>query len=97
MFHLAGGLCEGSRSGYTTGMKTAISLPDEIFEQAERLIRRLGLSRSEFYRRALEEYLARHVPDRITDALDQLSEDLDTRPDAFVTEAGRRILDRTEW
>ncbi|MGH7566907.1 MAG: ribbon-helix-helix protein, CopG family [Gemmatimonadota bacterium] len=78
-------------------MKTAISLPDEVFEQAEKLVQRLGVSRSELYRRALEEYLARHVSDRITLALDRLSEEIDTRPDAFVSEAGRRTLDRTEW
>jgi len=78
-------------------MKTAISLPDEIFEQAEILVKRLGVSRSELYRRALEEYLARHVSDRITLALDRLSDEVDTRPEAFVSEAGRRALDRSEW
>jgi predicted DNA-binding protein len=78
-------------------MKTAVSLPDEIFEQAERLVRRLGVSRSELYRRALEEYLARHVSDRVTLALDRLSDEIDTRPDAFVSETGRRTLDRSEW
>jgi predicted transcriptional regulator len=78
-------------------MKTAISLPDDIFDQAERLARNLDLSRSELYRRALEEYLARHVPERVTWTLDALCEELDTRPDAFVSAAGRRVIDRAEW
>jgi predicted transcriptional regulator len=78
-------------------MKTAISLPDDIFDQAERLARNLALSRSELYRRALEDYLARHVPDRVTRALDELSDELDTRPDPFVSAAGRLIIDRAEW
>ncbi len=78
-------------------MKIAISLPDQLFEQAERLAERCELARSELYRRALEEYLARHVPDRVTQALDQLSTDLDTHPDAFVSVAARRTLNRTEW
>jgi Arc/MetJ-type ribon-helix-helix transcriptional regulator len=90
-------LTQAPDAGYTSGMKTAVSLPDEIFEQVERLVQRLGVSRSELYRRALEEYLARHVSDRVTLALDRLSDEIDTRADAFVSEAGRRTLDRSEW
>ena len=41
-------------------MKTAISLPDPIFHSAERLAARLGISRSELYRRAIETLLERH-------------------------------------
>ncbi|MFL5301088.1 MAG: ribbon-helix-helix protein, CopG family, partial [Anaeromyxobacteraceae bacterium] len=51
-------------------MKTAISLPDDLFEQAERLARRLDKSRSELYREAVAEYVARHDPEAITAALD---------------------------
>ena len=78
-------------------MKTAISLPDEVFDQAERLARNLDLSRSELYRRALEEYLSRHVPDRVTRTLDELCEELDTRPEPFVSAAARRVIDRADW
>jgi predicted transcriptional regulator len=78
-------------------MKTAVSLPDRLFEQADRLARRLDLSRSELYRRALEEYLARHAPDRVTRALDELADGMDTRPDAFVAAAARRVMDRDDW
>jgi len=78
-------------------MKTAISLPDEIFEQAERLAQRMKKSRSELYREALAEYVARHEPDAVTAALDRVAERIDTRPDAFSSAAARRILERTEW
>jgi predicted transcriptional regulator len=78
-------------------MKTAISLPDEVFEQAERLARRLRKSRSELYREALAEYVARHDSEAITDAMNRVAEQVDTRPDAFSAEAGRQILERTEW
>ncbi len=78
-------------------MKTAISLPDEVFEQAERLARRMKKSRSEIYREALAEYVARHEPDAVTAALDRVAERLDTRPDAFSSAAARRILEPTEW
>lgn len=78
-------------------MKTAISLPDGVFEQAERLARRLKKSRSELYREAVAEYVARHDPEAITEAMNQVAEQLDTRSDAFSVEAGRQILERTEW
>jgi len=84
-------------AGYTSGMKTAISLPDEVFEQAERLARRLKKSRSELYREAVAEYVARHDPEAVTEAMNRIAEQVDTRPDAFSTEAARGVLERTEW
>jgi predicted transcriptional regulator len=78
-------------------MKTAISLPDEVFRQAERLAQRLKKSRSELYREALAEYVARHDPDAITVALDEVAERVETRPDPFALAAARRALERTEW
>lgn len=86
-----------SNNGYTLGMKTAVSVPNELFERAERMARRLEVSRSELYSRALREYLARHSPDEVTRALDRLSEDLDTSADDFLREASRLILEATEW
>ena len=83
--------------GYTRGMKTAISLPDEIFEEADSLARRLKRSRSEIYREALREYLARHDPDAVTKAMNQVCAELDARADPAVSAAARRILERTEW
>jgi predicted DNA-binding protein len=84
-------------SGYTPGMKTAISLPDDIFERAERLARRTKRSRSEIYREALREYLARHEPGAITEAMDRVAAEIDTRPDSFGRAAARRALERDEW
>lgn len=56
---------------YTDGMKTAISIPDEVFEGAERLARRTKKSRSQLFSDALKEYLARHAPDEITEAMNR--------------------------
>lgn len=47
-------------------MKTAISLPDELFERAEKEAARCQVSRSEFYRRALSQYLAASGDDEVT-------------------------------
>jgi predicted transcriptional regulator len=78
-------------------MKTAISLPDAIFEEAERLARRLKKTRSQLYREAVAEYLARRDPDAITEAMDRVADQLDTRPDAWLSDAARRRLERSEW
>ena len=64
-------------------MKTAISLPDAIFQEAERLARRLKKSRSELYKEAVAEYVARHEPEAVTEALNRLAKNLDTGTDEF--------------
>lgn len=53
-------------------MKTAISIPDDLFQQAEREARRLGLSRSELYARAVRAWLESNRDSAITEALDQV-------------------------
>lgn len=78
-------------------MKTAISLPDEVFDSAERLAKRLKKSRSQLYRDALAEYVARHDPAAVTAAFDRIVDEVGQQPDAFVSAAGRRALERTEW
>jgi hypothetical protein len=83
--------------GYTFGMKTAISLPDDVFGEAEGLAAQLRISRSELYGRALKEFLARHAPNQVTQALDILCDDPDTRPDGFAVRSARRVLGRSEW
>jgi len=85
------------RGSYTSGMKTAISLPDAIFRDAERLAKRLKKSRSKLYVEAVAEYLARHEPEVVTEVLDQVAGKLDTRPDELTAAAARRVLERAEW
>jgi hypothetical protein len=78
-------------------MKTAVSIPDDVFEQAETLAHRAKRSRSEVYARALSEYIARHAPDRVTEAMDRVLDQLDEPTDPFVSRSVRRRLERTEW
>jgi metal-responsive CopG/Arc/MetJ family transcriptional regulator len=78
-------------------MKTAISIPDALFERAEQLARRSGKSRSEIYRDALAEYLARREPNAITASLDEIVAELGNPVDEWVAETGRRALERSEW
>lgn len=78
-------------------MKTAVSIPDDLFRRADELARRLGKSRSEVYREALAEYLTRRDPHAVTTTLDRLVDELVPEMDTWVAEAGRRALERSEW
>ena len=84
--------------GYTIGMKTAVSLPDRVYQEAERYARRTRKSRSQLYADALSEYLARHAPDEITEAMNVVVDQLgEAGADRFVARAGRQALTRVEW
>ncbi len=78
-------------------MKTAISIPDEIFEEAERLASELKTSRSQLYSRALQEFVARHAPDRLTEAMNRVLDEVGTEVDEFTKDASRQVLERVEW
>ena len=78
-------------------MKTAISLPDCLFRAAERHARRARKSRSQLYAEAIAEYLARHAPDEVTEAMNQVVDQLVEPRDPFVETTARRVLEHTEW
>jgi metal-responsive CopG/Arc/MetJ family transcriptional regulator len=77
-------------------MKTAISIPDDVFADAERLARELKKSRSRLYGDAVREYIARHAAESITDALDRVCDEVDCRSD-FARAAARRSLEHADW
>lgn len=78
-------------------MKTAISLPDEVFRKADRLAKRLGKSRSELYREAVTEYLRRREPDIVREEMDRVADKIGVAPEGFLAAAGRRVLEQSEW
>lgn len=78
-------------------MKTAVSIPDHVFEQADRLARRTRTSRSRVFSLALQEYVGRHSPDEVTEAMDRVCEELGEPVDPFVARAARRTLERSQW
>ena len=85
-------------AGYTIGMKTAISLPDRVYREAEGYAKRARKSRSQLYAEALVEYLARHAPDEVTEAMNTVVDELGNAAlDAFVQGAGRRVLRNVAW
>jgi metal-responsive CopG/Arc/MetJ family transcriptional regulator len=78
-------------------MKTAISVPNDVFEEADRLAERLGKSRSQLYTEAMVEFLTRHDPDTITKRLNDVWDSISEPEDRFVTETSRSILEKVEW
>ena len=78
-------------------MKTAISLPDAVFRAAERQAKRSQKSRSQLYSEALAEYLSRHAPDEVTEAMNLVVDQLDEARDPFVLAAAHSVLRRAVW
>jgi predicted transcriptional regulator len=83
--------------GYTMGMKTAISIPDDVFADAERLAKVLKQSRSQLYSHAVREYVARHAEDQVTEALNEVFADQVMPDGEFLADAARRTLSRSDW
>jgi metal-responsive CopG/Arc/MetJ family transcriptional regulator len=76
-------------------MKTAISIPDETYAQAEDRAAELGLSRSEFFTRAIRRYLEQLDAESVTDQIDAAIALLaDDDSAAAAVSAGRRALER---
>jgi metal-responsive CopG/Arc/MetJ family transcriptional regulator len=78
-------------------MKVAISIPDDVFSDAESLAKRLKTSRSEIYSRAVSEFVRRNAPDRVTELMNQVIADVGDKPSAFSKRAAKRVFRRVEW
>lgn len=78
-------------------MKTAVSIPDELFHRADALARTHGKSRSQVYQEALAEYLLRRDEQSITDSLNDVIDQVGTEVDPWLAEVSRQTLERSEW
>ncbi len=80
-------------------MKTAISVPDDVYHGAERYAKRTRKSRSQLYAEAMAEYLARHAPDNVTEDMNVVVDRLGSAAgaDRFVAASTRRVLESVEW
>lgn len=78
-------------------MKTAISIPDKLFESAERFAQRQGMSRSELYATALRYYLQEHRSEGITERLDEVYGTEDGALDPAIAHLQTRSLPRDDW
>jgi metal-responsive CopG/Arc/MetJ family transcriptional regulator len=78
-------------------MKTAVSLPDDLFASADALARRLGMSRSGLFAAALAEFVAKHRSTKISERLDAVYAAEESHVDAPTGRAQRKTIRRTEW
>lgn len=78
-------------------MKATVSVPDEVFDDAEHLAKRLKISRSKLYAKALAEFVARHAPDAVTDSFNRICAELQAEPDPAFQRAARKVLESSEW
>lgn len=78
-------------------MKVALSIPDDLFESAETLGKRLGVTRSRLYATALADYLAKHRGRKTTERLNAVYAAEQGRLDPAVRRAQRRSLEPDPW
>ena len=78
-------------------MKVALSIPDELFEVAETVGRRLGVSRSRLYATALAEFLSKHRSGKVTDRLNAVYATEESRMEPGVRRLQRRSVERNAW
>lgn len=80
-------------------MKTAISIPDSLYNAAENFARRVGISRSELYQRAVRDYLDRHRKSAVTEALNEVygTDGEDSLVDPLLEHLQFDALESAEW
>ncbi|HWZ44954.1 MAG TPA: hypothetical protein VNW97_15875 [Candidatus Saccharimonadales bacterium] len=78
-------------------MKTAISLPDDLFRQAETAARRLKISRSQLYATAIAEFLDRRRTSKIIDRLNEIYSQEPARVDIALSAAQSKSLTSDSW
>jgi antitoxin MazE6 len=78
-------------------MKVALSIPDDLFESAETLGKRLGVSRSRLYATALADFVAKHRGRKVTEALDRVYGTENSRLDPRVRRLQRRSVEHDTW
>jgi len=79
-------------------MKTAVSMPDSLFEAVERLAKRLGISRSALFQRAVASFVREHKLDGVTEALNAVYPEADDEGlDPVLTQLQTASLSTEQW
>lgn len=82
---------------YYYGMKVAVSIPEDLFDSAESLGKRLGVSRSRLYASALAEFLAKHQGRKTTERLNRVYADEESRLEKPLRRLQARSLAGNSW
>ena len=78
-------------------MKTAVSIPDNVYASAEKLARRLSKSRSQLYAQALSNYLSKYQKEGITTKLNEVYLNNDTGVDPLLMSLQAHSLSKEDW
>jgi hypothetical protein len=78
-------------------VKVAVSVPDATFESAERVARRMRMSRSRLYAKAVEAYVRQHSGEDITERLDKVYAEQSPALDPVLETAALEVLRREKW
>ena len=78
-------------------MKTAISIPDKLFAEAEREAKRRGVSRSKLYQTALEVLMRKRRDEAVSEALSRSFAASPDQADPFLERIAARTMTRVEW
>ena len=82
-------------------MKTAISLPDRLYEEAEKTAEIMGLPRSQLFAKALEEFIEHHKRENITEKLNNIYSHLNEKSDMLSDNVGiesmRNLTKNDTW
>jgi hypothetical protein len=88
----------GYTIGYTITVKTAISIPDDLFQAADKLARKLKISRSELYQLAVTHFLQQHGSDVVRESLDHVYSRKSNRGlDPLIRAIGEQIIKEEDW
>jgi metal-responsive CopG/Arc/MetJ family transcriptional regulator len=78
-------------------MKIAVSIPDQLFKAAERQAKKLKISRSALYARAIEAFLAAQIDRDVTGALNRIYGEEKAKLDPFLAKMQSASIPREDW
>ncbi len=78
-------------------MKTAISIPDSVFNSAELVAKKLNISRSELYTKAVSDYLNQHQKNYITEALNKVYSEEKPAIDPTIIQMQSSSIEDESW
>ena len=78
-------------------MKTAVSVPDDLFRLAEEAARRLRVSRSRLYATAISEFLSRQKSNAVTERLNEVYSRQPAKVDSALHRAQLKSLEKDSW
>lgn len=78
-------------------MKTAISIPDKLFQAADQYAKKHGFSRSNLYAKAVEQFLEQHPTDYITKQLNKVYSDKSSKLDQSLSTMQFNSIEKETW